>query len=279
MEFKDYIYNSLKSLYGNKVFDVDDKNVQNRLSSDGWNISENYDRPDFLILDFNKSNILIELKEIEKIEEDIKTQRELTEKLSTYYWEPDLLEIFKRKIKKSNKQFKKFIDKNSNLLRQSITILLLKCNRITANFTIEDAEKFVYGEVIEMFNPFGDNNYEIKNKVLNKKVFTSISCIGIWDGIEKFIIYHNKYNIHEFNVPIFITKKDINYFLLKDSLLNGIRVKKYKTVNYNRKEDIKYLVDNCFVDESDLSDYLIKLKEKLKKIKKEQIRILSKKKS
>ena len=259
MEFKNFINKSLRELNNENIIDVDNEKV--KLKNLGLKY-ENTKIPDFIIIKAD-STFLVELKEIDEKEEDIKNKLKFLRREVVSFYLPAQLKKFRDIIKKSNNQFKVFVENNNHYFKKfPITILLLKCNRFMANFTIEDAEEYIHGDVVEEFNPFGENILEIENKVLIENKYTSTKIIGVWNGKDKFNLFNNSYSKNKNSNSFFVTTSDTNLFLLEDSLSKGIRIKKYKIVKYNGEEEVKYLVDNLFIDESRLSKrikYLVDL--------------------
>lgn len=272
MDFKEFIIKSFKKLNKEIVYDVD--NGEANLISLGFKL-DNTKKPDLIIVK-DDYTILIELKELIDKEEDKEKKKELNKRYIVSYWMPDLFKKILGLIKEANRQFKDFINYNEVTKRDFITLVLIRCNRFTSNNTIADIEKYIHGEVIMTFNSLGDNECKIRNKILKRDSYTHSTFIGVWNGIDKFNIYHNKYYKYEYNSPVFITKNDVYHYLLEDAFEGEIRLKKYRIETYNGKEEITYLVDEQLVKEEELQSYLVAYKEKLRAVKKEQIKILNK---
>lgn len=291
------LFDSLKDIYGERTFDLDNDEHINTLKNKGWIfeiIGQQIKRPDFLILEFGNRTILIELKAIkEKIINNVvkKKIQEMKERKrdSVFYWVDSYRKNLKEHIQKSNNQFKEFIKNNlkqfykkRELICNFSTVVAFYCERFVHHYTLPEIRNELFGITVEDFDEFFKTSYYTKDSLLNIKRYRAISLIAVWDGKERFILHDNPFTYVESNVPIFLTKKDINNFIIDIyfSELKGIRIFIIKQISFEKKEEIRYEIDNSVVDKENFLEVLhskIKYVDKIETEQKEEFYTLLKK--
>lgn len=289
---RENLFISLKNIYGEKVYDLDKKDHIKTLKNNGWIFEKEgkqIKRPDFLILEFDGRIILIELKEFE----EKPTDRDLREKIETtkpgevitYLIDP-YTENLREHIKTSNKQFKKFLGingdkffKNGKVVYNFSNVVALYCKRIIHDYTLPGVMEELFGKIYQKTDKYLQSYFTIRDRdmILKKKTYRAISLIATWDGKEKFYIYNNPFTLVENNIPIFLTKKDINRFIIDDyfSQLTGIRILVIKEIKFDKNETIKYLINDRYIDEEKFFEVLhseIKNKEEMEIMIKSKLR-------
>jgi len=255
------LFNSLSEIYSGKIFDLDNNDHINVLNNKGWIFEireQQIKRPDFLILEFDNRTILLELKKIEEKQKD-KDVKKMIENMkggkrnSVFYWVESYRKNLKEHIGKSNNQFKEFIKnnkekfyKNQKLICNFSTVIILYSKRFIHDYTLPEIKSELYGKEVEDIDEYFRIFYYRKDRLLNINKYRAIGLIAVWDGKERFNIYNNHFTCVENNIPIFLTKKDINNFIIDEyfSEKTGISIFIIKKTSFERKEEIIYLIDN-----------------------------------
>ncbi len=267
------LFDSLKDIYGKKTFDLDNSEHINALKKKGWIFEvcgQQIKKPDFLILEFDNRTILIELKALEEKEIDKivkKKIQEMKEKKrdSVFYWVDSYRKNLKGHIQKSSNQYKEFIKnniekfyKNRERVCNFSTVVAFYSERFIHDYTLPEIRDELFGITVEDINEFLKTFYYTKDSLLNIKRYRAIGLIAVWDGKVRFNLYNNPFTHLENNIPIFLTKKDINNFIIDIyfSKLKGIRIFIIKQVSFDKKEIIRYYIDNTVVDKENFIEVL-----------------------